>query len=387
MQCEVNLEIATLLLQDTLTALRQSLVVTEHHLPCVLFTGGATDEFNVGPVTFTRRGKFFKDRKPWLRHSVEVKTKAHIEQVKAALITGLPSERACSEVESTQLVRLLQARAIKTYRGYPWIASVKVTDCDKETSQERGTRAVEMALHVIRVLLGVEPTRKLRLAWSQNDDLRTAHLFTDARGVIQASLGMKALGPVGMTNWHEALMQGTSELSVLGSALMPIVDPVEIQHIHQRLIDAINWFGDAAMDSNAPSSIVKYVTAIERLFFGKFESGRTRIFASRIKGILEAFGCDENRQVYDQALDVYKTRSALVHGAQSPSDEKVREMVYLAAALSRMCILCSAQFYPMMLQAFGNPDHAKLEEGIKRICSEGLEWLAEAAGYLRSVKR
>ncbi|NMM21227.1 MAG: hypothetical protein HHJ15_14940 [Rhodoferax sp.] len=384
---EVNLETAVLLLQDTLEALRQSLAVTEHYLPCVLFPGGAPDEFSVGPVTFTRRGKFFKDRKPLLRRSVEAETAAHIERVNAALATGFPSERAYSAVESMQLVRSLQARAIKTYRGYPWIASVKVTDCDKDTSQERGARAVEMALHIIRVLLGAEPTRKLRLAWSRSDALRTAHLFTDARGVIQASIGMNAFGPVGMTNWHEALMQGASELSVLGSALTPIVDPVEIHHLHQRLIDAINWFGDAAMDSNAPSSIVKYVSAIERLFFGKFESGRTKIFADRVKGVLDAFGCDEDRRVYEQALAVYKTRSALVHGAQSPSDDEVREMVYLAAALSRLCLLCSAQFYPMMLQAFGNPDPAKLEEGMKRISCEGLDWLEEASGCLTSVKR
>ena len=33
----------------------------------------------------------------------------------------------------------------------------------------------------------------------------------------------------------------------------------------------------------------------------------------------------------------------------------------------------------MMLQAFENPDSAKLEEIMKRINDEGLNWLAEAA--------
>jgi len=382
---EVNQETAVLLLQDSLAALRQSLAVTEHYLPCVLFPNGAPDEFSVGPVTFTRRGKFFKDRKQVLRRSVEAETAAHIEHVNAVLAQGFPREHAYSEVESRQLVRELQARAIKIYRGYPWIASVKVTDCDKDTSQERATRAVEMALHVIRVLLGSEPTRKLRLAWSRSDALRTAHLHADAHGVIQASLGMQAFGPVGMTNWHEALMRGASELAVLGSALTSIVDPVEIHHLHQRMIDAINWFGDAATDPNAPSSIVKYVSAIERLFFGKFESGRTKIFANRVKGVLGAFGCDEDNRVYEHAFAVYSTRSALVHGAHSPNEDRVHEIVHLAAALSRMCLLCSAQFYPMMLSAFGNPDPAKLEEVMKRISSEGLDWLAEAAGLPASV--
>jgi hypothetical protein len=62
---EDNQETAVLLLQDTLAALRQSLVVTEHYLPCVLFPDGAPDEFRVGPVTFTRRGRFFKVFNYW----------------------------------------------------------------------------------------------------------------------------------------------------------------------------------------------------------------------------------------------------------------------------------------------------------------------------------
>ncbi|RJS94619.1 hypothetical protein D3260_02235 [Salinisphaera sp. Q1T1-3] len=48
--------------------------------------------------------------------------------------------------------------------------------------------------------------------------------------------------------------------------------------------------------------------------------------------------------------------------------------------MSRMCLLCSAQLYTMMLRAFDNPDSAKLEEVMSRIANEGLDWLIEAAG-------
>lgn len=256
-----------------------------------------------------------------------------------------------------------------------------MTDCDKETSKERAVRAVEMTLHVVRVLLGAEPTRKIRHAWSQSDALRTAHLYADVHGVIHTSIGMNASGPVGTENWHEALMRGSYELAVFGSALTPIVDPVEVQHLGQRLIDAINWFGDAATDSNASASIVKYVSAIERLFFGKFEAGRTKIFACRVKNVLDAFGCNEDDCVHEQALAVYKTRSALVHGDNFPTEDELHKIERFAAALSRMCLLCSTQLYPMMSQAFDNPDPTKLEEVMKRIGSEGLNWLAEASGF------
>ncbi len=171
------------------------------------------------------------------------------------------------------------------------------------------------------------------------------------------------------------------ELEILGSALLPIVNPIETNHLHQRLIDAINWFGDAATDSNPSSSIVKYVSAIERLFFGKFESGRTKVFAGRIKYILDAFGCDGDHQVYDQALKVYRARSILVHGEIYQTEDEANESICLASSLSRMCLLCSAQLYSMMQNAFDNPDALALEEIMKRIGAEGLDWLVDAAGF------
>ncbi|XJP24077.1 hypothetical protein ACF8J8_01905 [Klebsiella pneumoniae] len=175
------------------------------------------------------------------------------------------------------------------------------------------------------------------------------------------------------------MIRANLELDILGSALIPIVNPVETTHLHQRLIDAINWFGDAVTDPNIHSSIVKYVSAIERLFFGKFEAGRTKLFGGRVRDVLKAFSCDEGDRVYSQALELYKTRSTLVHGEQFRTEDESFNIINLASELSRMCLLCSAQLYSMMLQAFENPDSAKLEEIMKRINDEGLNWLAEAA--------
>lgn len=381
---EVTPETAMLVLQDTIETLKRSLVATEHFLPCVLFPDGGPDQFSVGPVTFTRRTKFFKDRKEVFRHSVAAETTAHIQHVNAAVAQGLARERAYSEAGSKQLVRGLHARAVKTYRGYPWIASVKVTDCDEETSEERAARAVEMALHVIRVMLGAEATRKLRLAWSRSDALRTARMCADAHGVIRVSIGTEAFGPVGAQNWHEILMQGNHAFTVLGSALAPLVDPIQIYHLHERLIDAINWFGDAANDTAASSSIVKYASSIERLFFGQRHRDRKHVFANRVKGVLTAFGCDGKGEAYEHALEVYDVRSALLHGAYSPRDEAARQVVYRAEEVSRMCLLCSAQLYPMMLSAYGNPDPAQLEAVLERVIEEGIDWLAREAGFAKS---
>jgi hypothetical protein len=44
----------------------------------------------------------------------------------------------------------------------------------------------------------------------------------------------RSLEPVGVINWHEALIRANLELDILGSALIPIVNPVETTHLHQR---------------------------------------------------------------------------------------------------------------------------------------------------------
>jgi hypothetical protein len=94
--------------------------------------------------------------------------------------------------------------------------------------------------------------------------------------------------------------------------------------------------------------------------------------------VLKAFDCDEADSAYEKAMAIYHTRSVFVHGERSLEDES-QQNIQIAEEMSRMCLLCSAQLYPMILHAFGNPDSAKLEEVMSRIDDEGLNWLIEGA--------
>ncbi|MFP1914839.1 hypothetical protein ACLEEZ_04630 [Lonsdalea quercina] len=102
-------------------------------------------------------------------------------------------------------------------------------------------------------------------------------------------------------------------------------------------------------------------------------------FAGRIRVVLELFGCGGDHRVYERAIKIYNTRSTLVHEEQFQNKDDARIAVCLASSLSRMCLLCSTQLYSVMLKVFDNPDAARLEEIMKRISSEGLDWLIEAA--------
>ncbi|TCV85811.1 hypothetical protein EDC63_10819 [Sulfurirhabdus autotrophica] len=382
---EIDQITAEQILVDAAGMSSQALQTTEHYLPCVLFLHGKPDEFSIGPVTFVRRKKFFQNKKQVHRRSVEAEIAAHIEHVDKHIEQGFSRERAATVEQSRHLVRGLHARAIKTYRGYPWIAKVQIINCDHEVSEKLAAKAIETALNVIRILLGAERTRRLRLAWSRGDALRTAGMWADAQDMIHVQTGLSSIGPVGFENWYEGLTQGSGhELQILGSALAPLVDPREITHLHERFVDAINWFGDAATDTESTASVVKYVSAIERLFFGKFDRGHKTEFASRIKIVCNLFGYEDGGQAYEDALQVYNARSALLHGDLSPRDKKSQEIALLAEELSRRCILCSTHLYPMMLAAYKNPDAETLEMVMKKIGDEGLDWLAKAANYTKA---
>lgn len=384
---ELNLETCEQILRDVAEKSRKSLQDTEHYLPCVLFPRSGPDEFNIGPVTFVRRIKFFRDRKQALRQSAIKNEAAHIEQVNEAVEHGFPRERVATTDLSRKFVRGLQARAIKTYRGYPWVARVRVINCDHETSEELAAKAVETALHVIRIFLGACHTRRVRLAWSRGDALRTARLWADSEDVIHAQIGSQSIGPAGFENWHDILIQdGGHELKIFGSSLAPLVDPKEITQLHARFIDAINWFGDAAMDTEPAASVVKYVSSIERLLFGEYERGRKEAFANRLKTIFKAFDCDGGERAHADALEVYIVRSTLLHGASSPRDTEAQRLAGVAERLARLCLFCAAQLYPMMMHAYKDLEPKKLEKVMRDIEKNGLEPLVQAAGWSKTSR-
>src|SRR5690606_23912164 len=109
------------------------------------------------------------------------------------------------------------------------------------------------------------------------------------------------------------------------------------------------WFGDAATDRVPSSAIVKYVTAVERLLFGARDQERKKSFVRRIHGVLDAFGSSAGERTREDARQVYDKRSALLHGGISPESSELPRLVSKAEELSRICILCCTQLYPMML--------------------------------------
>lgn len=379
---EVDAGTAEQILRDVSEECKASLRTAEHFVPCVLFLNGGPDEFSVGPVTFSRRVAFFRSRRASLKKSVQVSIQSHIEQVERAVEGGFPRDRAATPEQSRHFIRGLRARALKTFRQYPWIARVRVSECDHETGEEVAERTVGLAVNSMRVLLGARHTDRIRLAWSRSDALQTARMWSDPAGIFHVGIGSRADGQVGVENWYEGLtLSGGFELNAFGSALTPLVTCTPVRHVHQRFLDAVNWFGDAATDPEPTASVVKYVSAIERVMFGSWKRDRTKDFVARLEGLWTAYDCEGRKTVGADAREVYEARSSLLHGAVSPRDASVYRLAALSEKLSRLCILCAVQLYPMLIKVYGDPGPEQLEEVMTRMRREGLDWLAKKADY------
>jgi hypothetical protein len=366
------------ILNEVAEKAKKTLKVTEHFLPCVLFHNGGPNEFSVGPVKFTRRIKFFGRIKNNLRRSTLLDIENHIALVASAAAKGYPADRLATTEQSEKIVRSILARTLKTYHLYPWIAQVKIIDCDKQVSDELARQTVEAALHVVRLLLGANVTSRVRLAWSRGDALRTAGMWEDESGAIHTNISSGSLGPVGMENWHDGLMQiDGHELHILGSALSALANPRPIFHLHQRILDSIHWFGDAATELEPTSRIIKYTSGIERLLFGKYKPGSKVALAKRLSAICAAFGCDEKNTIYHDALNVYETRSALLHGELSPRHENAIKFAHLAEDLCRLCILCTSQLFPAILQKNGEVNSEQLENIMEEISKDAATALSK----------
>lgn len=374
---------AETILKDASDRCKESLGTREYFLPCVLFNHGGPNEFRVGPVTFARRATFFRSRRAMLKESVQAGIRSHIAHVNRAVMDGFPCDRAATEEQSRQFVRSLHARALKTFRNYPWVARASVSNCGYETGTEIAERTITLAINSMRVILGASHTSGLRLAWFPVNPRQTAQMWTNSEGMVQVSIGSKADGPVGVKNWYDGLtISNGSELAILGSALEPLVTCAPVFHLQQRLLDAINWFGDAAADPEPTASIVKYVSAIERLLFGARQRETRKQFGSRLKALWVGFDCDGKETVGDRAHKVYEARSCLLHGSMSPRSTDIHHLVTQSGEIARLCILCAGQLYPMMIRAYGDPGPDMLEKVMMKIQGEGIDWLAKEAGYL-----
>lgn len=341
------------MLEQASSALSTQLETHEHHIPCVFFIEPSPETFYVGAVKFTRVGSFV-----------------------AALI-GTPSKDIDEHIISQR------DRSIEYYEKYPWVATVTIEQCGYKNSLKNAIFVCETALNVLRVLFGRERTKWVRLSTSKGDGLTAAHIWSTNNSEIKYSLSSRASSPPGPTNWYDFLHgeQSLEIISVLGSVIEHSRNFKAHSELTSRLLDAINWFGDACLEPSPAAAILKYVTCIERLYFGVSQPDMKKKFASRVSKILSDFECESADNLINRAHDIYDVRSTLVHGGVSQREDECDWPLEQAEMIARDCILSSCQMYIMLSDAFDPKTASEVESALQVYEKKGIEWcVSEAHG-------
>ncbi|WP_146050148.1 HEPN domain-containing protein [Pseudomonas syringae] len=323
-----------------------------HHIPCIFFVEESPDVFYVGPVKFTRMESFVEG----IGKELEPDDKED------------GSEAVCNDE--------YYRRSLDYYREYSWVASVSIEKSDFEVSFKNAVFICDTALNVARVIFGRDRTKLIRLSTSQSEGLRSARIWHVDDTDIKCSLSSRAVSPPGPSNWYEYLNsdEGLGIKHVLGSVIEYSRVFMPHSELSSRLLDALSWFGDACLERSPAAAVVKYVTCIERLYFGSHQNGIKKRFSSRVAKILADFDCVGSSKVIDLAHQIYDVRSTLVHGALSPRAGEVDWPLGGAEQLARDCIFCACQLYVLILDAFHPETPEEFEDALVSYEVNGIDW-------------
>lgn len=309
-------------LSSAAKAVRRDTQDIRHLIPCHLMRAKDPEEIIIGPVRFL-------NRKATRRRLLE------LLQIRRAKGSDSPDE---SKLDNEML-----AEAVAYYRNFGWVAEVEIKGCDEQVSERLAERAVTSALDCLHLILGAQWTDRMQVGGPALRFDRRAAIRVNHTNEIYYSLSSSGFGQVNFSDgWSDRLSNSDHQLlfELFGAALEVAVDPDLDRPLSRRVLDAAQWFGEAARDPSESTRVVKYVTALERMLMTEERDD----IASTISNRLAAF-CAEDLKDFDtwvtRTRDVYDLRSRLVHGSISPGSQDVRRGVALSARVSEAGIINS----------------------------------------------
>ena len=150
--------------------------------------------------------------------------------------------------------------------------------------------------------------------------------------------------------WYEHHTQGAEHLwRPLADAVQTLTSGVEPDELNQRLLDALNWFGQAVQETSTAAALVKYAAALERLTMtSHVEKGIQELVTRRVVMLNQSRSEKQLNQIRQEVLDLYECRSGLMHGSISPADPRVRRLRRVAWEVTRWSIFEMAQLFALI---------------------------------------
>jgi hypothetical protein len=282
-----------------------------HYFPCFLMEVGVQETFAIRPVLFTI-------------------TKRKLPELMAAM------DQQESTADQTS-----RAEAENYFGSFPWMAEVRVKDCDLKTGRARAGLAVKAALDVIHLLAGQRDSSRMRVGGSPANDVRSSSIYTDPDGGVHTSWARDWRGTGIGEEWWAGL--DAPHIKILlehcEKAIETLVDPSKKQGLGQRFLDAIAWYGDGAREPSPAARTLKNITAIERLLLGKRGDKVSKRIRDRYSALCFDMVKKDRELIRDRVKRLYDDRSAIAHGEISPFDARARRAAWESDELTQNLIL------------------------------------------------
>lgn len=345
-----------------------------HYIPCEIFLTKNINSFEVGPVQFIHKSKFFESHKNEINDLRNEIRKDHQDRCKSAVTEGYPENRVATEKQSQRLANHLVDGLLEFFGQYEWFAVLDMAECDLQVSYDRALITTKTALNIIKLILGGQYTDRLRTAQDYGHSIKSAKLTRSKDGKLHISLSSTPGSNVVGDNWFDILTTRAGYFFKLASqALHFSVGFDNLSPLCTRFIDSLSWYGDAISEKSTAAKIVKFVSSIEGMTGtgiekdknGK-ERGVTEIVTKR-SSILYSIATGES---LDKSLEklshIYDCRSRLVHGSISPFEDSVLTYSYKAERISRLILLTGLDYF----NTLGLDNHTINQKQLRKYYSE-----------------
>ena len=300
---------------ETAKSMRIALRSRTFLIPCHLVDTAEPEEIRLGPVTFLNRAAFrrlFRSAAP-----------------------------ARSDTAWKGEDRRLLAQAMRHYRGYRWVAAVRIDDCEAELAKDYAAKAAELALSGLQLFFGARAAGRMAIGGGPQGWQREAELQITETGEFAITISQAFKSGAGFEKgWsteldHTGMRRGMNLCGVALEAAFPGLK----RPLSDRVLGAIQWYGEAVRDVSPATRLIKFMTAVEHIVLTGEKIGVTPLMAQRVSALVYEIGSGASRQeVRKEFLRLYALRSKLVHGSVSPWEPEIRRNLAAAADLAEQVI-------------------------------------------------
>jgi hypothetical protein len=308
---------------------RTHLEAVIHYLPCVLVTPATPQEFKVGPVRFLTREKFFSDHLTAIEADHRTGNERHRKEHARLIAAGKgPSGPALTPERSAEIEKEMLDSTCRYYRQLPWVAEVEVPPCDERVSARRARDAAQGAMDLLKPFFEAQGSH-FRLAEDPSPTVSTDDL-TRRKGEFQFSWSRGGEGAFVKEGWWDELSQAHGWIvHAGGAALEGYVNPAVESALRDRWLDALDWYGQAISERRLAARLVKFAAALERLTVTENKPGVTDLVTRRT-ALLATDDAATIARAREDAQEIYRRRSELMHGRLSPKSPEILNAVRLA---------------------------------------------------------